>query len=102
MKKKINYKKEYKFYKEMYEFTTEQLGELYEHNKEKDSLLESSISELTLKNLRVDHLKNSLEEIKTILDKWVDNEIISKVISNEIERDNLDVIINNNLISKKI
>ncbi len=102
MKNKINYKKEYMAYKKLYKFTTQQLEDLFNEYKEKDSLLESSTSELRLKNMRVDHLTNSLEEAKELLNLWVDNEIISKVIENELERDNLDVIINNNLIAKKI
>jgi len=56
-----------------------------------------AVKELEAKYLQVNHLINSLAELQVLADEKVNHELISKVISNTIDRHNLDKLINNQL-----
>jgi len=62
--------------------------ELYLHYKE---LFEVSVSELKFYKMRVENLKNIINEIETV----TDDNITKKLCKIGIERDNLDTIIHN-------
>lgn len=65
--------------------------ELYLHYKE---LFEVSVSELKFYKMRVENLKNIIEEIETV----GEDTLTKKLCKIGIERDNLDVIIHNKQI----
>lgn len=88
MRKKISY---YKYWYKVHK-------ELHEYYKE---LFESWMGELKFKNLKVEHLKNLLNEVEVLLDKGVSNNLIKQIIKNWKERDNIDTSIHNNLLFKK-
>lgn len=64
----------------------------------KETLLETAISELKFYRLKTELLQNNLDEVATLLDKWVNSETIKAVIANWKEREILDTIIHNQLI----
>lgn len=65
--------------------------ELYIHYKE---LFKVSVSELKFYKMRVENLKNIIEEIEIV----TDDKITNRMCKLGIERDNLDVIIHNRQI----
>lgn len=65
--------------------------ELYSHYKE---LFEVSVSELKFYKMRIENLKNIIEEIETI----TDDNLTKKLCKIGIERDNIDTIIHNKTI----
>ena len=87
-------KKNFKFYKFYYRY----YKEMHEHYND---LFKSAVKELKFERIRQDSLRQWLEEVKTLLEDWVDNNIIVKVIKNLKERDLLDNIIHNNLYTKE-
>jgi len=66
-----------------------------------EDLFDSSVSELRFRNMSVDHLLSSLSEIEELAKQGVSPSIIQKVIQNQKERYNLDLIIHNHLMVKE-
>ena len=60
-------------------------------------LLESAMWEMRYEKLQNKNLQSLLDEVKTLLDKGIDYNIIEKVISNWEQRIMLDTIIHNKL-----
>ena len=68
--------------------------------KEYKELFETAVNELRNKNMQVEFLLNSIDEVQTLVKKDVHNNIIDQVIENTKQRHFLDIIINNNLIGR--
>lgn len=80
-----------------YKTTTKKLKNKILYEKEMkthyEELFKTSVSELKFERLRIEHYKSILEEVEVLLNKWVKNNLISKVIELWKTRDVLDISI---------
>lgn len=77
---------------------------LKEVNKEKNFLEDLNIAwvwELQFANLQIEHYKSILDEVETLLDKWIKPHLVKQVINNWKERAVIDISIHTDLLFKK-
>ena len=80
-------------------------SKIQEYKKEinKHCELQSTcLSELQFANNQKEHYKKLINEIEELLEKKVNNKIITQVIKNWIERANIDICIHSNIVFNEL
>ena len=94
----MNYKKLRKRIKNL-ESGLKSRDEMAKHYEE---MFSASCSELRFYRDNSEYQKKLLKEVEILLSKDVDKSLIKLIISNGIEKSNIDFAIHNNLIAKKL
>ena len=101
----MNYKqlkKKIKYYKNMMLYFQEQMEKYKKAYKDYENLTEKAIWEIELYKILNDKLIDSLRDIKKLLQDDIDNEIIIWKLDNKLEEINIDVMVHNNKIWKRL